>query len=78
MLISAREDAMKYMYPRGSPRPTNTQYTICMNRGGWGIRLGFTRSNKQSSGPVQAFNKRPRMKTDAEAQIRYVVSTHLS
>jgi len=71
VLIRERSKAMAFMYER-SPVPANVQFTICHGDRGWGIRLGRTKTGYQSSGPVRAFTKNARMKTDIEAQIRYV------
>jgi len=72
VLIRDRAEAMAFMYPEHGPNPANVQFTVCHGDRGWGIRLGRTKAGGQSSGPVRAFQKDPRMKTDIEAQIKYV------
>lgn len=70
LLIKDWAEASRVLYD--GPKPRNVKQCFCLHkdRRGWGMRLGYGRGVEPTSSPMPPMNGRPRMKTDAETQIR--------
>ncbi|KAK4994643.1 Structural maintenance of chromosomes protein 6 [Elasticomyces elasticus] len=74
VLIRDYREATGFLYDQAS-QPQNVRVVIAENPNqnehrGMGIRYTYTRGGARSSGPVRAWPRSGRMKTDVEAQIR--------
>jgi structural maintenance of chromosomes protein 6 len=69
VLIQDREQAMSFMYNGG--RPINVKHCFCFaQQRGHGLRLAYMPSGGELTGPVRAWDGRPRISTDTEAQVK--------
>ncbi|KAF2459353.1 DNA repair protein [Lineolata rhizophorae] len=70
VLIENRSDAMDFM-TRGQ-RPVNVRQCYCFQDGSSseGIRIGFTSSGQETTSPIEAWRKNPRMQTNIQDRIK--------
>lgn len=78
LLIADLEEASSTLFDGARPRNVKRCFCIDKRDKRRGIHLAYNRVGDPSQSPVSAYNGLPRMKTDAETQIRFVTWLSIS